>query len=55
MDGIIAKVPSPLLAAFAGVGALVVSSKIISYTRLLSSLFVLPGKNVRSMATLEKP
>jgi len=40
------KIPKPVLAGFAGLGLLVVLSKVISYIQLLLSLFVLPGKNV---------
>lgn len=43
---ILEKVPNNLLAGFAVVGLLAVSSKIGSYIRLLLSLFVLSGKNV---------
>ncbi|TVY71411.1 Very-long-chain 3-oxoacyl-CoA reductase [Lachnellula suecica] len=44
----LAKVPNSLLVGFAAIGLLVVSSKVISYTRLLLSLFVLSGKNLRA-------
>ena len=40
------KVPAPLLALFAGVGALFLGVKIVSYVRLLLSLFVISGKSV---------
>lgn len=41
-------IPKPLLVAFAGIGALWFGSKVLSYVQLLLSLFVLPGKNLRS-------
>jgi 17beta-estradiol 17-dehydrogenase / very-long-chain 3-oxoacyl-CoA reductase len=44
--GFLDQIPSSVLAAFAGIGALYAGSKIISYVRLLLSLFVLSGKNV---------
>jgi 17beta-estradiol 17-dehydrogenase / very-long-chain 3-oxoacyl-CoA reductase len=44
---LLAKVPNSLLVGFAAIGLLAVSSKVINYTRLLLSLFVLSGKNVR--------
>lgn len=40
------KVPKPLLAAFAGLGFYLAASYVLSYVRLLLSLFVLSGKNV---------
>jgi 17beta-estradiol 17-dehydrogenase / very-long-chain 3-oxoacyl-CoA reductase len=46
------KIPKPVLAGFAGLGLLVISSKILSYIRLLLSLFVLSGKNVSSFPSL---
>lgn len=39
-------IPKPVLLAFAGIGALWLGSKVVSYVQLLLSLFVLPGKNV---------
>ncbi|KAI9054648.1 hypothetical protein LZ554_001800 [Drepanopeziza brunnea f. sp. 'monogermtubi'] len=41
-------IPAPFLAFFAGIGALWLGSKVISYVRLLLSLFVLSGKNLRT-------
>jgi 17beta-estradiol 17-dehydrogenase / very-long-chain 3-oxoacyl-CoA reductase len=40
------KIPQSLLVGFAGIGALWLGSKIVTYVQLLLSLFVLPGKNV---------
>ncbi len=40
------RVPVPVLAGFAGIGALWLSAKVVSYVRLLLSLFVFSGKNV---------
>ena len=48
---LLAKVPNSLLVGFAAVGLFAVSSKIVSYIRLLLSLFVLSGKNVRAPTT----
>jgi hypothetical protein len=47
-NALLAKVPNSLLVGFATIGLLAVSSKVINYTRLLLSLFVLSGKNVRT-------
>lgn len=41
-------IPKPVLLTFAGIGALWLGSKVVSYVQLLLSLFVLPGKNLRS-------
>lgn len=46
LNQILAKVPNSVLAAFAGIGFIFISSKVLSYAQLLLSLFVLPGKNV---------
>ncbi len=43
----LASVPQSLQWAFAAVGVLVVSAKLISYLSLLVNLFVLSGTNVR--------
>lgn len=40
------KVPAPVLAIFAGIGALFLGVKAVSYVRLLLSLFVINGKSV---------
>lgn len=40
------KVPKSVLGAFAGLGLLIAGNKVLSYVRLLLSLFVLSGKNV---------
>lgn len=40
------KAPKSILGALAGLGLLVVGNKVLSYVRLLLSLFVLSGKNV---------
>lgn len=40
------KFPKPFLAAFAGLGFYLAASYVLSYARLLLSLFVLSGKNV---------
>lgn len=45
------KIPKPVLAGFAALGALFVSNKVLSYVRLLLSLFVLSGKNVCALST----
>jgi len=42
----LSKIPQPVIAFLAIVGLAVTASKIISYIRLLLSLFVLSGKNV---------
>ncbi|KAK0121572.1 hypothetical protein ONS95_009861 [Cadophora gregata] len=42
------KVPRSVLATFAGIGTLWLSFKVISYVRLLLSLFVFSGKSLRS-------
>lgn len=44
-------VPKALLTGFAGVGALYLGSKILSYIILLLDLFVLPGTNVRAVVS----
>jgi len=41
------KIPRPILAVLAGVGLLAIAKPIFRYVRLLLSLFVLNGKNVR--------
>lgn len=40
-------IPAPVQWAFAGIGALYVSSKLLSYTRLLLDIFILSGTNLR--------
>ncbi|KAG9238936.1 hypothetical protein BJ875DRAFT_274490 [Amylocarpus encephaloides] len=47
-NALLSKVPNGLLVGLAAIGLFATSSKIISYTRLLLSLFVLGGKNLRS-------
>ncbi|KUJ10521.1 NAD(P)-binding protein [Mollisia scopiformis] len=42
------KIPKPLLGASAGIGAVFLGIKIFNYIRLLLSLFVLSGKNLRT-------
>ncbi|KAH6673644.1 hypothetical protein B0J14DRAFT_627190 [Halenospora varia] len=44
----LSNIPKPILVAFAAIGLLSVSSKVLSYVRLLLSLFVLGGKNLRA-------
>jgi len=46
VNSLLAYVPKPALAAFAAIGLITVSRKVISYVQLLLSLFVLPGANV---------
>jgi hypothetical protein len=46
MDSIIDPIPKSVLTAFAGIGFVFISSKVISYIQLLLSLFALSGKNV---------
>ena len=45
-------VPQPVQWAFAGIGALFLGSKILSYLQLVLNTFVLPGTNVRTPRTL---
>merc|ERR1711939_574437 len=42
------KVPRPVLATFAGIGTLWLGLKVVSYMRLLLSLFIFSGKSLRS-------
>ncbi|KAF4635084.1 hypothetical protein G7Y89_g3010 [Cudoniella acicularis] len=44
----LSKIPTSFLVGVAAVGLLSISSKVFSYVRLLLSLFVLSGKNLRS-------
>jgi hypothetical protein len=46
IDQILAAVPTPVLAAFAALGALWLGRKVVSYIALLLDLFVLKGTNV---------
>ena len=46
LDTVLSYVPKAALIGFAGIGAFIVASKVISYARLLLSLFVLSGKIV---------
>ncbi|KAI6713378.1 hypothetical protein JHW43_004095 [Diplocarpon mali] len=41
-------IPAPVIQTFAGIGAIWLGTKVISYIRLLFSLFVFSGKNLRS-------
>lgn len=43
---ILSSVPQPVQWALAGVGAIVVASRVLSYVQLLLELFVLSGTNV---------
>ena len=45
-NSVLSKIPNPLLLVLAAIGFVSASSKIVSYVRLLLSLFVLGGKNV---------
>ncbi|QSZ31861.1 hypothetical protein DSL72_001430 [Monilinia vaccinii-corymbosi] len=47
LDTVLSYVPKAVLVGLAGIGALIVTRKVISSTQLLLSLFVLPGKNLR--------
>mgnify|MGYP003629909694 CR=1 FL=1 len=44
------KVPRPVLATFAGIGTLWLGLKVVSYMRLLLSLFIFSGKSVCSLS-----
>ncbi|KAJ9156385.1 Very-long-chain 3-oxoacyl-CoA reductase [Pleurostoma richardsiae] len=44
---LVASIPQPVQWAFAGVGALYLSSRVLSYVHLLLNLFVLSGTNLR--------
>ena len=44
------KVPRPVLATFAGIGTLWLGLKVVSYMRLLLSLFIFSGKSVGSLS-----
>jgi len=46
------EIPNSVLAAFAGIGFIFISSKAVSFLRLFLSLFVLPGKDVRLLSLL---
>jgi 17beta-estradiol 17-dehydrogenase / very-long-chain 3-oxoacyl-CoA reductase len=51
MDAIVDKIPNFAIKAFAAIGFVFLGSKVISYIRLLLSLFVLSGKNVSTTNT----
>lgn len=46
LSALLDKIPKSVLATFGIIGLLFASSKVLSFVRLLLSLFVLPGKNV---------
>lgn len=46
LNELLASIPLPVQLAFGGIGLLAVASKVLSYVRLLLSLFVLSGTNV---------
>ncbi|KAA8564187.1 hypothetical protein MFRU_065g00230 [Monilinia fructicola] len=48
LDAILSHVPQAILIGLAGIGAVIVAGKVLSYTQLLLSLFVLSGKNLRT-------
>ncbi|KAI9651295.1 hypothetical protein NHQ30_001333 [Ciborinia camelliae] len=48
LDTVLSYVPKAVLAGLAGIGALIVAGKVISYARLLLSLFVLSGKDLHT-------
>lgn len=50
-NDIVANVPQPVQWAFAGIGALYVGSKVLSYLQFVLGVFVLSGTNV----SLHKP
>ncbi|KAH8804907.1 hypothetical protein F5884DRAFT_677819 [Xylogone sp. PMI_703] len=47
INNFLAAVPKPIITGFAAIGFLIVSHKVFSYVRMLLSLFVLPGTNLR--------
>jgi hypothetical protein len=51
MEAIFDKVPNVVTTFFAAIGFVFLGSKVIGYIQLLLSLFVLSGKNVRSLNT----
>lgn len=46
-QSVLAKVPAPVLLCFAIIGAISALKPVLSYVRLLLSLFALSGKSVR--------
>ncbi|RAL58971.1 hypothetical protein DID88_009262 [Monilinia fructigena] len=48
LDTILSNVPKAVLVGLAGIGGVIVAGKVLSYTQLLLSLFVLSGKNLRT-------
>lgn len=51
MEAILDKIPNAVTTFFAAIGVIFLGSKVLSYVQLLLSLFVLSGKNVRSLYT----
>ncbi|RFU26368.1 hypothetical protein B7463_g9962, partial [Scytalidium lignicola] len=47
INNVLAGVPKPVITGFAAIGFLIISHKVFSYFRMLLSLFVLPGTNLR--------